>query len=394
MKRINFYISAIYFGPPKTMGGNMKIILELIYNLSDKINFIVFTSEPQTFKLNLGESKNIKIVDVKFPFKKMSFFTHFFEILYTSAYYFNYFKKNQIKKEDFFYGSTDFAPDVLPLFFLKFKYTFKWIPSLFLFIPSPVENIVKKIGFPIFKYTLYFFYQRLLFFIIYHFYDKCLITNDHDIVNFPKNRKEKVLAIYGGVNTEQIDIAKHTNAMLKASAVYCGRLHEQKGISFLLDVWRNVVDKKPNATLAIIGVGDPIYEFKVKEKARSLNLDKNIMWLGYINGVEKFAIYRASKIFIHSTIFDNNGMVAAEALCTGLPVIMNNLPSFENLYDIGCIKVKMNSTISFSNEILKLLTDKKYYNKVAPTKRNLTDLQKKWRWEERAKIFYNFLLKD
>ena len=96
----------------------------------------------------------------------------------------------------------------------------------------------------------------------------CLLTNDIDRKFFPENRQKDILSIYGGVNFEQIDEAKIEKITgWKYDAVFCSRLHQQKGISQLLNVWSIVIKKFPTAQLAIIGNGDPNYELFLKDKA-------------------------------------------------------------------------------------------------------------------------------
>lgn len=319
-----FYVSAIYTSPPNSMGGNTKILIEIINNLHDKYDFVILTTEPKTFKINLVKPEKVKIVPIKYPFKKFNLLTHFKEIKYIERIYDEFFKKNKISENDYFFSPSDFAPDVLPIYLLKNKYKFKWIPSLFLFIPNPIQNLLNHYKFPFFKYILYYFYQRYVFTKILEKGDLFLITNHYDKKFFPKKIRNKILDIYGGVNMEQIEAAKKAlkNKEKLYDAVFCSRLHPQKGISQLLDVWKKVIKVIPSAELVIMGNGEKKFEEFLKEKVKKLGIDKNINWLGFVNGAEKYKVYLQSKIFLHGTIYDNNGMVAAEALCSGIPVIM------------------------------------------------------------------------
>ena len=48
----NLFTSSIYIytSPSATMGGNTKIMLEVIYYMSDFLNITFFTTDPETFK--------------------------------------------------------------------------------------------------------------------------------------------------------------------------------------------------------------------------------------------------------------------------------------------------------------------------------------------------------
>ncbi|MBW7955745.1 glycosyltransferase [Patescibacteria group bacterium] len=394
MKR-RFFVSAIYFGPPGTMGGHMKILFELINNLYHQFDFIVLTSEPETFKLNLEAATKVEIIGIPYPYLKVSLRTHLEEVRYVSRMYQEYFAQHPLQPSDIFYTATDFAPDVIPVWKLKERFHFEWLASFFLFVPSPLSNLQHQYGFPVVKYILYYLYQKFLFTKIRQRANACLLTNDSDRRFFPQSEQKQLHAIYGGVNVEDVRVAQRHDQKLeiKFDAVFCSRLHEQKGISRLLDIWKEVTAVLANAQLAIIGNGDPAYEQYLHQKAEQLGIQDNLTWMGYVNGVEKYRIYLQSKLLTHATVYDNNGMVAAEALCTGLPVVMYDLPEFQTLYTTGCVKVPPGDMKQYSQSVIKLLTDEQYYQTVHPTKKEQQKLQQLWSWSQKATDFAHFIQK-
>jgi glycosyltransferase involved in cell wall biosynthesis len=388
IKKSSFFISAIYTSPSNSMGGNTKIMLEMINHLVNKYNFVIFTCEPDTFRLNIKELSKITIIEVPYEFQKFNLITHYKEVKYVNNFYQEYFKKNTIKSSDFFYSCSDFAPDVIPVANLRRKHAFNWIATLYLFIPNPLDNLSKKYGFPILKYIIYYFYQRYLFSIILKYADKFIITNDVDRKQFTDKMQHRIFAAYGGVNLDEVDSANKA-AKKKFDAVFCSRLHPQKGISQLLDIWKKVVLEIPKAQLAIIGNGDPNYEIFLKQKVIDLELSNNIHWLGYVNGINKYKVYNSSKIFLHSTIYDNNGMVAAESLCAGLPVLMYDLPTLKKVYNKGCIKIPYGKQELFAENVIKIIKNK---TKIKISKQDLEDIRNKWDWNNRMEDVAKFLV--
>ena len=384
-KRI--FIIASYVSDPSTMGGNTKIILELINNAPSTYKFIILTSEPETFSKLTNLS--IELIDLNFHFKKMSYFSHFFEINFMFFRLIKYFKKFKINTSDYVYTVSDFWPDVLPVIILKPIFKFKTIFSLFLFIPDPVNNLFKKYQFPFIKYIIYFIYQRIIFFLMKFSANYFLITNESDFKYFPEDMHQKILAIYGGVNIEQIPKSKSLNK--KYDAVYCGRLHEQKGLIQLLKIWKKCIQLNSSLKLAIIGNGEKYFELKLKNYANKLGINKNIDWLGYVNNHKKYRIYNQSKVLVHTSVYDNNGMVAAESLCSGLPVIMNDLPELKSIYTTGCIKIENSSIEKYAKMLYKLIMDEKFRNKIAPKNNDINQLRKFWAWESRSKLFYKLI---
>lgn len=393
-KRPVFYVSAIYVSPPNTMGGNTKIVIEFVNELSKDYPVVLFTTEPLTFRNRLSSYENVSLIEVPYPYHKKNIFSHFQELYFMYGFLKDYFRKFDIKEDDFFYSASDFGPDVVPVFLLRIRRRFKWIASLYLFIPNPMDNLKRRYGFPFFKYFLYFFYQKGMFALIRKYFWRCCITNDVDKIHFPLDRRRDVFAVYGGVNTDQIEQARKLPSTMQYSAVFCGRLHPQKGISQLLNIWAEVCRTLPQVRLAVIGNGDPIFEAFLKRKAENLLLTKSLDWLGYVNDVGKYNIYLKSRLFIHPTIYDNNGMVAAEALCAGLPVVMYDLESLRSVYSEGTVKVPYNDKNLFAQTLIKLLSDESFYRSCCPTKDVVERLNKKWQWKNRTELFRNFLKQE
>ncbi|MGI5900793.1 MAG: glycosyltransferase family 4 protein, partial [Christensenellales bacterium] len=296
-------------------------------------------------------------------------------------------QKNNIRESDLVYCVSDFGVDVLPAFRLQKKYNFIWTPSFYLFVPFIYENILKRYGFPPVKYLIYYFYQRIMLRLIEKRAWGVIITNEADKKYFSPRLQNNSLPIYGGVNIEQIC---ETSKVTKYDAIFCSRLHPQKGVSGLLDVWKKVVTTKPEVLLGIIGNGEQKYEKLLKMKAKKLDIIDNIEWLGYVNNEAKYELYAQSRLFLHPTIYDNNGMVAAEALCSGLPVIMYDLPALRNVYKEGCVKVPCFNKLAYADAILRILSDKNETTEIQPDNIEVMNLRNYWSWSNRATIFYSY----
>jgi glycosyltransferase involved in cell wall biosynthesis len=387
-----FVVLAIGISPPGTMGGNSKIILELIRWLSRSHACLVLTTQPETFRRNGVVGANIDMVTIP-TYPRNQYLHHLDMCRHYVREVRDVFVRHHVNANDIVYCSCDWLGEVLPAFLLKKQFHFAWVPTFFLFVPSLIENLKHRYGFPVCKYVIYYFYQRLVFLLIRARGDGFVITNDADKRYFPARLHPRILAIYGGVNCEQIQraILADPTPTVRYDALFCGRLHPQKGISRLLDIWTAVVARYPRARLGIIGNGDPTYETFLKDKARRLGLDQSIDWLGYVNNEEKYCVYRQARVFVHATVYDNNGMVAAEALCSGLPVVLYDLPALRHVYTQGCLKVPPGDQNAYAEAIVTLLTDPAKYRSVKPSPEICAELQAHWDWQKRAEIFDAFM---
>jgi glycosyltransferase involved in cell wall biosynthesis len=109
-------------------------------------------------------------------------------------------------------------------------------------------------------------------------------------------------------------------------ALFVGRLTPEKGISTLLDAWRQL---SPDLRLEIAGDGPLAPE--VEKAAAEL---PNITWLKWLPRTEILQRMKdASVLILPSTWYEGFPMIIAEAFAVGLPVIASNLGSMPSIVD-------------------------------------------------------------
>lgn len=387
-----FIIVGFGISPEGTMGGNTKIALEIARNLAHiyEVYFVVPSNKINTLSHVLNLSTQITVISV-LPYKRKDIYHLWGSSKHFTSELKKVFTSLSVDDKDIVYSASDFHIDTIPCKRLKSIFNFRWIAVQFLFVPSPIENLIRHYHFPLIKYTLVWIYSFLFFKKAQQRADAFVITNDDDRKHFPQTFQKNIFAFYGGVNVEEIDHDK----LEKSSKIitFCSRLHPQKGIYEFLDIWRSVINVVPNCQLYVIGNGTTEYEAVLKLKAKKLGLEKNINWLGYVNGMEKYKIYHRARAHVHPTIYDNNGMVAAEALCSGLPVVMYDIPSLQKVYTVGCVKVPFGNKQAFANVLIKILTNDTYCASIKPTSVELEELKQKWDWENRTHAFCAWLKK-
>lgn len=388
--RTKFIICAMTLSYPGTMGGNSKITLEMARYLTAlyEVHFIVPDDRVETVRQNIPADCGVHIHVVShYP---RSEFRH---PIASSRFYYRELKRvlDELKptKDDFVYGCGDFHYDSVPCYFLQRHYGFCWLPSAYLFVPGPFENLRKKYGFPLFTYFLAWLYARCYVFFSSFRAAGFVITNEDDFRHFPKRmRTKRLFPFYGGVNVEQIP---STPVMKTRDVVFCSRLCPQKGILAFLDVWKRIHEQVPSARFTVIGNGQPAYEARLRMRANELGVADSIDWLGYVNNEAKYEIYRSARVLVHTTIFDNNGMVAAEALCSGLPIVMYDLPPLRTVYTTGCTKVPFGDQAAFADAVVKILSDPETARTATPSPQQVEELRDYWSWPNRVETFAKWL---
>jgi glycosyltransferase involved in cell wall biosynthesis len=117
--------------------------------------------------------------------------------------------------------------------------------------------------------------------------------------------------------------------------LFLGRIHPTKCIDRLLQAWRLVEPAFDDWDLTIAGRGDAAYELAMRELAAGLEL-KRATFVGPLYGDDKANAYRDADLFILPSHSENFGMVVAEALAHGCPVIASKGAPWEGLEREGC----------------------------------------------------------
>ncbi|MCF6281216.1 MAG: glycosyltransferase family 4 protein [Candidatus Polarisedimenticolaceae bacterium] len=201
------------------------------------------------------------------------------------------------------------------------------------------------------------------------------------VVNNLPNHGHKVTRINNCVNTKHFSpcvssISK--NELLRKLqlqtdqkyVIFVGRIIARKGVDFLVDVWREVIQQYSNATLLFVGPydfaskginkTDPVMQ-KLQVKINNYNLDKKIIFTGQVDNVSDYL--KVSDVFVFASEAEGLPSAPIEAMSSGVPPVVLDIedimPDIIDSEENGII-VASKDAEAFSNSILKLLTDEQY----------------------------------
>lgn len=147
---------------------------------------------------------------------------------------------------------------------------------------------------------------------------------------------------------------------VKKQIVFLSRIHEKKGIEFLIDAWDNLQSKYHDWNVVIAGNGDAAYIDQLKQNILIKGLQKYIKIIPPVFGEEKYKLYCESSLFVLPTYSENFGMVVAEAMSCGVPVITTNGTPWQELneHQLGwCIDLSLDNLIKTISEAIDLGID-------------------------------------
>jgi glycosyltransferase involved in cell wall biosynthesis len=116
--------------------------------------------------------------------------------------------------------------------------------------------------------------------------------------------------------------------------MFLGRLHPKKGIENLLEAVSKLGDIR--WSLAIAGKGDPEYTASLRRRIDELGLGDRVKMLGEILGADKQSALENADLAVFPSYTENFGLVIAEALAHGVPVIASKATPWSDVETRGC----------------------------------------------------------
>ncbi len=163
---------------------------------------------------------------------------------------------------------------------------------------------------------------------IYNLYDKIIFISDgvkrQFLLDFP-SLEHKGIVINNGINLESFfstNTIKNNNKKIKLLMV--ARFDSQKDHETLIKAM-NFLDEKYILSLA----GEGVNLERIKNLVKKYNLENRVKFLGFVKDIEK--IYQKHDIFILSSNWEGFGLVAIEAMASGLPVIASNVEGLKEV---------------------------------------------------------------
>jgi len=110
----------------------------------------------------------------------------------------------------------------------------------------------------------------------------------------------------------------------KRLALFLSRIQAKKGCDILIEAFASVALQDESLHLVIAGPDQEGWVLQLKELACRLGIAERITWTGMLLGDLKWGAYYASEVFCLSSHQENFGIVVAEALACGRPVLISN----------------------------------------------------------------------
>lgn len=105
--------------------------------------------------------------------------------------------------------------------------------------------------------------------------------------------------------------------------LFLSRLHPKKGCDLLIDAFAEVAAKCPRVDLVMAGPDQVGWQIELGARAEALGIGGRIHWPGMLRGDVKWGAYRGCEAFVLPSHQENFGVVVAEAMAVGKPVLIS-----------------------------------------------------------------------
>lgn len=135
---------------------------------------------------------------------------------------------------------------------------------------------------------------------------------------------------------------------VKKQIVFLSRIHQKKGIEFLITAWEQLMTKYKDWNVVIAGNGEETYISQLRDIIKAKGLNDCIKIIPPVFGDDKLKLYYSSSLFVLPSYSENFGMVIAEAMSCGVPCITTNGTPWQELNEkkLGwCIHLSLENLI-------------------------------------------------
>ena len=199
--------------------------------------------------------------------------------------------------------------------------------------------------------------------------------NANLVVTVSNYSAEKAVQLYGveeaktrvvpnGVNPDRFKPANDSESMKrklgivnKSIVLFVGRLIPRKGLNFLIEAAKRIINENADTIFAIVGNG-PLRN-KLASQLDKANLSKSFLFFGDVKESILPAIYNCTDVFAFPSIQEGQGIALLEAQASAKPVVAFRVGGVNEAVSDGNsgLLVERGDTDGLAEAILKILSN-------------------------------------
>jgi len=190
------------------------------------------------------------------------------------------------------------------------------------------------------------------------------VVTEKEIINLRNiGIKTQAVMIPNGVDLKDVynnlrnKIEEHFPVLKNRPVVaFLGRLSREKGIDLLISAWKIVTYYIPSAILVIAGEGkDKNYINKIKRLVKIKNLENNIVFTGFIDGLVKDSLLARADLYVQTSYTEGMSTSILEALSFGKACVITEGCNFREIKNINVGDIVGYKCEEIASSIIKYL---------------------------------------
>lgn len=216
-----------------------------------------------------------------------------------------------------------------------------------------------------------------------------------DMIQHLRVDPSKIEVIYCGVDFKHFNEARNNSQSVREKyqlpdqyILYIGTLEPRKNIETLIEAFKRfkIEGDKSNAEIKLVLAGKKGWLYEgIFKKIQELGLEDDVVDLGYIDEIDKPALYQMAQCFVFPSIYEGFGIPVIEAMAAGTPVITTNVSSLPEVAGEAGLLVDPKDTIAIAESMYQLTTNEE--KKQELIQKGYTQAQK-FSWETSAEKLY------
>jgi glycosyltransferase involved in cell wall biosynthesis len=155
--------------------------------------------------------------------------------------------------------------------------------------------------------------------------------------------QKKIAVIPNGLDINKLnsqkkhgEFRKKLNISNERLILFLGRIHQRKGVDFLIRSFGRVLENENDAILVVVGPDDG-YRKELEKIIEELSIGNRVKFVDYISNVSE--VYADADVLVYPAIYEIFGLVPFEAIICGTPVIVTD--------DSGCGEIVKESDCGY-----------------------------------------------